>query len=153
MPSHPHRDRLLNGQPTLEPRFGFVTPEFWMWSDPNWCSTGSNTFKVNIISPFLYTQASLISLSPKTGLTMSEQAGDGSLTIRDDVPFPIRPRKKAAILIAIILLSIIQIIFGAISLPFVDRHSGYGRRGAWTRPWNQVGVPSTAVFNVCSSPS
>ena len=84
---------------------------------------------------------------------MSEQAGDGSLTIRDDVPFPIKPRKKAAILIAIILLSISQITFGAISLPFVYRHSGYGRRGAWTRPWNEDGVPGTAVFNVCSSPS
>ncbi|KIM96547.1 hypothetical protein OIDMADRAFT_148365 [Oidiodendron maius Zn] len=78
---------------------------------------------------------------------MSEQVGDGSPTVRDDIPFPIKPRKKAAILIAIILLSIIQIIFGAISLPFVYRHSGYGRRGAWTRPWNQDGVPGNAVFN------
>ncbi|KAM6521779.1 hypothetical protein FALCPG4_011485 [Fusarium falciforme] len=78
---------------------------------------------------------------------MPEQADDGSLTVRDGIPFPIAPRKKAAILITIILLSILQIAFGAISLPFIYQHSGYGRRGAWTRPWNEDGVPGMAVFH------
>jgi len=81
---------------------------------------------------------------------MPEQADDGSLTSRDGAPFPIAPRKKAAFLITIILLSILEIAFGALSLPIIYRHSGYGRRGAWTRPWNEDGVPGMAVFNVRS---
>ncbi|KAH7176164.1 hypothetical protein EDB81DRAFT_33113 [Dactylonectria macrodidyma] len=72
---------------------------------------------------------------------------DGTLPTRGGIPFPIAPRKKAAILITIILLSILQIAFGAISLQFIYRHSGYGRRGAWARPWNEDGVPGMAVFN------
>ena len=85
--------------------------------------------------------------------TMPEQADDGSLTARDGSPFPIAPRKKAAFLITIILLSILQIVFGALSLPIIYRHSGYGCRGAWTRPWNEDGVPGMAVFDVRSPPS
>ncbi|KAM5376338.1 hypothetical protein ACJZ2D_005560 [Fusarium nematophilum] len=76
---------------------------------------------------------------------MPEQADDGLTTADDGIPFSIAPRRKAAILITIILLSILQIAFGAISLPFLDRHSGYGRRGAWTRPWNEGGVHDLAV--------
>jgi hypothetical protein len=48
---------------------------------------------------------------------------------------------KVALLITIILLNALQITFGALSLPFIYRHSGYGRRGAWARPWNEDGVP------------
>lgn len=81
---------------------------------------------------------------------MPEQADDGSLTAHDGTPFPIAPRKKAAFLITIILLSILQIAFGALSLPIIYRHSGYGRRVAWTRPWNEDGVPGMAVFDVRS---
>lgn len=84
---------------------------------------------------------------------MPEQADDGSLTVHDGIPVPIAPRKKAAILTIIILLSVLQIAFGVVSLPLIYRHSGYGRRGAWTRPWNEDGVPGMAVFDVCFPPS
>ena len=84
---------------------------------------------------------------------MPERADDGSPTAHDGVPFPIAPRKKAAFLITIILLSVLQIVFGALSLPIIYRHSGSGRRGAWTRPWNEDGIPGMAVFDVRSLPS
>ncbi len=93
------------------------------------------------------------SYTKTTGATMPEQADDGSLTSHNAVPFPIAPRKKAAFLITIIFLSILQIAFGALSLPIIYRHSGYGRRGAWTRPWNEDGIPGMAVFGVRSPPS
>jgi hypothetical protein len=50
---------------------------------------------------------------------------------------------KVALLITIILFNTLQITFGALSLPFIYRHSGYGRRGAWARPWNEDRVPAS----------
>jgi len=77
---------------------------------------------------------------------MSQQQDiPNGLTQRGSIPIPIRPRKKAAILITIILLDILEITFASLSLPFLYRHSGYGRRGAWARPWNQDGVPGEAI--------
>jgi hypothetical protein len=66
----------------------------------------------------------------------------------NSIPVPISPRMKVALLITIILLNTLQITIGALSLPFIYRHSGYGRRGAWARPWNEDGVPGVAIFNV-----
>lgn len=82
---------------------------------------------------------------------MLEQPDDASPTAHGGIPFPIASRQKVAILTTIILLSILQITFGAISLPFIYRHSGYGRRGAWSRPWNEDGIPGMAVVNVRSA--
>jgi hypothetical protein len=79
---------------------------------------------------------------------MSQTPQPNMLIDRAGIPIPIKPRKKAAILITIILLDILQIVFGALSLPFIYRHSGYGRRGAWTRPWNEDGVPGMAIVTV-----
>ncbi|KAK2666386.1 hypothetical protein RAB80_018043 [Fusarium oxysporum f. sp. vasinfectum] len=78
---------------------------------------------------------------------MSAQPDDNLPTVRDGMPLPIAPQKKAAVLISLILISIFEITFGAISVQFIYRHEGYGRHGAWTRPWNEDGVPGITVFN------
>ena len=73
------------------------------------------------------------------------------ITQRSGIPIPVAPRKKAALLITIILFDLLSITFAILSLPFYSRHEGYGRRGAWARPWNQDGPPAGAVLWVSFS--
>lgn len=85
---------------------------------------------------------------------MSQQQAEPAVsffTQRSGIPIPVAPRKKAAILITIILLDLLSITFAALCIPFYTRHDSYGRRGAWERPWNSRGPAANAILWVSLS--
>jgi hypothetical protein len=132
------------------PIFGSSSPDSLASISTRYCvKNRRSNILASISFCFYFTYEWLrISFAKAAVVTMSQQP----VVPNGSIPIPIGPRKKAAILITIILLDILQITFGGLSLPFIYRHSGYGRRGAWARPWNEDGVPGMAIFNVRSSP-
>ncbi|KAH6708842.1 hypothetical protein BKA61DRAFT_738735 [Leptodontidium sp. MPI-SDFR-AT-0119] len=86
-----------------------------------------------------------MSQQQETG-TPEEQAATPLTFPRDGIPFPIAPQTKATVLITVILLEILSIVLVAVSLPIYARHAGYGRQGAWSRPWNDGGAQASALI-------